>query len=327
MSNAISSSRSVRDVRNRLKPREENKAQGSQMHRYGSIVSAAKGLLGEVITVLGRTDVGEFAVIGGWSAFLLNSGRIQHPGSRDVDILFQRGLERRALESAIRALRTAGFLLSAKHEFQLLRQLNVRGTTFVFNVDLLHPGADEPQPELFAEHVSLPIPLSEYTDETYSVMSIVVPQAAFIFDGHVEPVQLDCVVPSGKRRRLAIPLMNELGLITTKAKSMSNPKRPRDSFDVFLAIEQSRDYRRLLAGFRLLKFTEPLVFNSLFSIRDALEANIPQANAVKYFSGFARGNFAVAAKNGRRVGDTLRRFLRDIPLPTRARTSYSRGVL
>src|SRR6266566_9971104 len=108
------------------------------MRSYPSLLSATKGLLGEVVQTVGPANVGDFAVIGGWSPFFLNGSPIPHPGSRDVDLLFREGRTEHSLSTVVETLLEAGYLHSAKHEFQLLRLLDVAGTTFVFNVDLLH---------------------------------------------------------------------------------------------------------------------------------------------------------------------------------------------
>lgn len=284
----------------------------ARMYEYSSILAAARGLLGEVVHILSGVSVGRFTVIGGWSALLLNDGQIRHPGTRDADILFQNGLEPGALALAVTALRDSGYLLSAKHEFQLLRVLSVSGTPFVFNVDLLHPAASETDPSLFADHVSLPIPLAEYREDTYIVKSIAVPEASFVFDGYIDEVSLDFVLPTGTGRTVTIPVINEVGAIVTKAKSMSNPKRLRDAFDVYLAIKQARDYIRVVESFRRLEDSNLPVFNTLFSIRSALDKGIPQRNVPSFLTPDPDVRID--------VGSVFEDFLAEIPLPKKAKS-------
>jgi hypothetical protein len=293
------------------------------MHAYKSLLDAARGLLGEVVSTLQDSHDGRFAVIGGWSPHLLNIGPIRHPGTRDVDVLFEHGDEPGHLAPAMEALLDRGFLLSAKHEFQLLRKLNVQDRVFVFNVDLLHPSSGEAEPEMFAEHVSLPIPESEFHGDTYAMMSIVVPGASFVFDGHIAMTRVDFEeMASGNVQSIEVPLMDETGLIITKAKSMANPKRPRDSFDVFLAIAQARDYDALITSFRRLMIDEPLVFNSLFAIPHAMASKTLQANTLQFLPGYPNWDTDEFERQLIMVTRVLHQFLTDIPLPDKAEIRY-----
>ena len=57
---------------------------------YDDLLSAAKALLVEVCHALNLLEV-RYVVVGGWSSFLLNATEIVHPGTKDVDILFDDG--------------------------------------------------------------------------------------------------------------------------------------------------------------------------------------------------------------------------------------------
>ena len=50
---------------------------------------------------------------------------IRHPGTRDVDVLFND--DRESIRNAVELFLASGFVLSAKHEFQLLKTLSVGG--------------------------------------------------------------------------------------------------------------------------------------------------------------------------------------------------------
>lgn len=55
---------------------------------YHTVNDAAKGLLLESVEIASKAKT-EFVVIGGWCSYLRNSNnQIQHPGTRDVDLLF-----------------------------------------------------------------------------------------------------------------------------------------------------------------------------------------------------------------------------------------------
>jgi hypothetical protein len=230
-------------------------------------MDGATSLLCETASHLNRLDA-EYAVIGGWSPFLLNSKPFQHPGTRDVDVLFSGGVEPSSLSSIIQDFLAKGFKPSAKHPFQLIRIIMVAGVEFVFNVDLLHPAEAEKNPEMFVDQISLPVPISEYRDDSFVMKSIILPSSGFVFEGHVlthsvrEPIDGTLV---------DVRLIDELATIVTKSHSLGIQKRSRDALDVFLAINQARDYRALVAGFIELKRTHLQVYNTLYALRAASE--------------------------------------------------------
>lgn len=86
------------------------------MTTYGSLLSGAKGLLGECVRVLSGSKE-EYIIIGVWSPLLLNSGTIQHPGTHDVDLLFREGKKERELKDIMQKFLDEGFITSAKHNF------------------------------------------------------------------------------------------------------------------------------------------------------------------------------------------------------------------
>jgi len=91
-----------------------------------------------------------YVIAGGWVPVLRGGVHgLQHPGTRDVDVLFNDSLEHMNL--AVTALIEAGFHPSAKHEFQVLLPINVQERTFVFNVDIMHPSEQQQAPGMFAD--------------------------------------------------------------------------------------------------------------------------------------------------------------------------------
>jgi hypothetical protein len=212
-------------------------------YRYPDLLTAAKGLLCDAVAVAQESGK-EFVVIGGWSPYLLNSGVIPHPGTRDVDLLFERGSTVGELEEVVRAFLQHGYLTSAKHPFQLLRAVSVHDRDFVFNVDFLHSAEKFRSSELFVDHLLL-----EDSPLLYRYQSIVVPMSSLLFeDCGRTTTTLEHYNPDGEFISVKIPLMNELGALLTKSESMTNPKRTRDAFDVLLAIIQARNCDELLDG-------------------------------------------------------------------------------
>jgi hypothetical protein len=123
------------------------------------------------------------------------------------------------------------------------------------------------------DHLELPVPISSEDNSLYVAKSIAVPSAAFILeDERFSMWSIECTLPAGSRTRVDIPLVDELGLIVTKSKSIHSPKRPRDALDVYLAVVQSADYGTLVRDFRNLSEHRPDVFGCLDGIRDFLGA-------------------------------------------------------
>jgi hypothetical protein len=300
------------------------------MTDYPNILEAAEGLLGDVVGIVGEME--PYVVIGGWSPFLLNSKPIQHPGTKDVDLLFEEAATPLTLGKVVDALCANGYRRSAKHEFQLLKVLPVAGVEFVFNVDLLHPSEPDAKVAEFVDHLSLPVPLSQYRDDEYFTKSIGTPGTCFIFDGHYQSVSHDFRLPDGSRQALRIPLMTECGTVLTKCASAGNPKRVRDAFDIFLAIEQARSRDRLLAELREVRDSHPEAFNALFTLKWFLETRGSQ-----FIENICTVLDSVGiAKPVRREGEhraqvqrsktTIESLLLDIPLPPLASQIYaSRG--
>lgn len=252
---------------------------------YPDLLSASAGLLGRAVEVVRQTGA-TFVVIGGWSPFLLNRGEIPHPGTRDVDLLFEDGAKPGALKEVVDALRGSGFVLSAKHEFQLLHVLRVAGVEFVFNVDILHASEVRKNPEMFVDHVSLPVRVSELGTGHVPARSIVVPVSGFIFDGHIVDHEMDYgSLTTGRREHIAVPLMDELGTLVTKSESMHMSKRRRDAFDVVLAVRQARDRNALAAAMGDLRSRSISAFSELSKLWALTRDSALRANVAAYWPG------------------------------------------
>jgi hypothetical protein len=241
--------------------------------RYQDLSEAARGVLCDAVSI--ANEAGQpFVVIGGWSPFLLNSAPIVHPGTRDVDLLFERGATVGQLEQVVGAFLRRGYLSSAKHSFQLLRPVQVRDREFVFNVDFLHCDAQENASELFADHLVLKDgPL------LYRYQSILVPLSSLLFekDGHLQH-RIEGTLPDGREVEVTLPLMNELGTLLTKSASMFGVKRPRDAFDIMLAICQARDCAWLSDAIRQNDIADRL--ESLWSV---VTDGTLRKNIIKYW--------------------------------------------
>jgi hypothetical protein len=238
-----------------------------------NIQDGAKILLNETAKILNENSV-NYIIVGGWSPYLLNSTEIKHPGTKDVDILFENAYKQEELKEIISKFIDSGFILSAKHDFQLFKKIPVRDYEFIFNIDILHPSETNWETEIFIDQIELDIPKDEYQNENFKMKSIMLPDSNFLFDGHYSNYELTS--------SLSINLMNELGCLLTKSKSVNIQKRFRDSLDVFLAIHQCRDYENLVSTTLKLKTENLPVYNSLYGIREAFDKSTLFANTIRY---------------------------------------------
>lgn len=203
---------------------------------FSTLNDAVKGMLVEAVESLKNTGV-TYAVIGGWAPFLRNVRTdIQHPGTRDVDLLFSGADVKGVLGKAVQALLASGFIVSGKHDFQVMKAMKVHNREMIFHVDLLHPGQPGLNPELFCEHFDLGVPIDEAKLETKLVKSIVLPSSKFIFEQRLYD-RFEVEHPLTKQR-VGIDLINQAGLIFSKCESVQAKKRERDAFDIFLATAQ-----------------------------------------------------------------------------------------
>ena len=192
-------------------------------------------------------------------------------------MLFRHGHNQGELKPVISAFLESGYLSSAKHPFQLFRTAKIRDVDFLFNVDLLHNAPEQEDYDLFVDHLDL-----VHDDVVlYQYRSIVVPMSKLLFENTCShAIEVKAITPEGTEDSFQFNLMNELGTLITKASSMKNVKRQRDSFDIMLAILQARDKQALAEGIRNLALSDRLA-----SLRDITKITKYKENISKYYGG------------------------------------------
>lgn len=202
-------------------------------------MEAIKAVLLETCQVLSTAQV-QFVVAGGWVPYLREGNQsLRHPGTNDVDILFND--DRKPIRGAVEALLGAGYLPSAKHPFQLLKELPVAHERFVFNVDLMHPIEGGAEPDMFQDIIDLGIRADYDSLETHVVKSICFPSSRIVFDEKLwSLVTVSGTSAAGGATSVGVPLVDEAGLILSKCASVSKEKRDRDSFDIYFLLSGAR---------------------------------------------------------------------------------------
>ncbi len=215
-----------------------------EQHAYENVLDACRGLLVDVCVHLNAIKT-NYVIAGGWVPYLRSvHPRFQHQGTKDVDVLLDD--DRELLKPAVHALLNAGYLLSAKHSFQLLRILNVRDIDggqvheLAFNVDLMHPAKARQTPEMFADIMEININQA-YDPGKVHVQSIVFPSSKIIFDERMwEEVELAATSPAGESNTSNVPLLTPAAFILSKCDSVRNKKRERDAFDIYFVLTGQR---------------------------------------------------------------------------------------
>lgn len=290
------------------------------MTNYDNLLAGAKGLLGDCVQILSTVNP-NYVIVGGWSPLILNSGQIKHPGTHDVDLLFNEGKKESELKEIFNLFLANGYMTSAKHNFQLLKVISIAGREFVYNVDFLHSSDNQDKEDMFVDHLKLPVPLNEYCDETYIEMSIKAPNSEVLFRENLyETIEQEFLLPDGNIRTIKFPLINEAGLIITKTDSVKQAKRKRDSFDIYLATKQARDYAKLVDTFRKLKQSNGYLFNTLYGIREAIEKYGMVSNVLHY--AFPTDEERIKEMN--RINQELETFLADVGLEPLAKHFYDK---
>jgi hypothetical protein len=274
---------------------------------FNTMPEAAHGLLIEACTIANSSGL-KYAVCGGWSTVLRNCGRISHPGTRDVDLLFSQATKVGALKEVICSFLQEGYLPSAKHDFQLLRVQDVGTQKFVFNVDFLHPTEYGNTAPLFVDHLDI----STSTGETVLVIakerSMALPDSQTVFEEDLFVTEeVHYRTADGQPRSLTIPLLDEVGLLITKSKSCSSPKRPRDLLDIYLAVMQPRDANTLRSKLFSLQARTQVPFKCISRIRAVLE---PEG-----LSPDVKSAFQQAGLNPVSAVQEIRDFLDEIGIP------------
>jgi len=197
-----------------------------ELMNFPSLISGAQHLLWETASVLANLPEMEHMIIGGWSPYLLSRTAFRHPGTLDVDVLFRSGRDPMFLKEFIRSMLKVGFVISAKHNFQMFRLFRVNDTELVYNVDILHPGMKE-DVSMFVEHLDLDIPLNLEERRVKKQMSIALPNSEILFQ--------EKLIVDHKLETHTVRLCSLEGSVITKLDSCQKDKRQRDSFDIFVA--------------------------------------------------------------------------------------------
>ena len=202
---------------------------------YSNLLDANRGVLAETCEIMSRTKM-EYVVVGGWVPYLRGAGHtLHHPGTSDVDLLFNGDFD--GVRNAIPEFFKAGYVPSAKHPFQLLKELTVGGKNFVFNVDLMYPAEAGSHEDLFHDIIDLGVRRDGYSLETHKMKSIAFLSADVIFYQSLWSDWLvSATTPDGRHVENTIPLMDERGLILSKCESVKGIKRGRDAFDIYFVL-------------------------------------------------------------------------------------------
>jgi hypothetical protein len=276
------------------------------MYKFETISDASLCLLGETTKLINEI-YSNYIIIGGWQPFLKHNGEIVHPGTKDIDILFNGADKENILKEVIELLLGNGYLLSAKHNFQLIKIYNVNGNDMAFNVDLLHPvhGKVKEEDDLFVKQLVLDIPVEKYRSTHFMVMSIVQPQTKYLFDLEMyNEFPLAYCDNLGNGSLSKFNLMNDLGCLLTKSQSCKVRKRMRDSFDIYLTIRQNENYTELINNTKCLKKRNNSTYNSLYGIKEIYEKGTMFTNVQKYCDKISQTDF----------NNTMNKFIDDVGL-------------
>jgi hypothetical protein len=203
---------------------------------FNDLNKATRGLLLTTCATLNDARI-SYVIAGGWIPVLRGGAQeLQHPGTRDVDVLLS---DNQPVDicSAAEALLRVGFFASAKHEFQLLRPIDVGARTFVFNVDLMHQGEVRQPTDMFSDMFDLGIPDSYDPTGKRWVKSIAFGSSAIIFEQDLwSKVRVEGLDADGTSTSVAVPLMDEVAFVLSKVDSVRSPKRTRDAFDLLYVV-------------------------------------------------------------------------------------------
>jgi hypothetical protein len=257
-------------------------------------MEASRCLLGETTQII-NSIYSNYIIIGGWTPYLKYNTNITHPGTKDVDVLFNGADKEDAISEVALILLRNGYLLSAKHCFQLIKTYNIQGKEMAFNVDLLHPihGSIKDDEDLFIKQLELSIPVEKYQSDTFKVMSIVQPNTKYLFELTMfENYELRYHNSDGVESAVEFNLMNDIGCLLTKSQSCNSRKRTRDSFDIYLTIKQNENYEELISKVLKLKECSCSTYNSLYGIRSLYEDNSRMfSNVKRYYNNIQRSEF------------------------------------
>lgn len=203
-----------------------------------TIIDGARENLKQAIEGLDEAGIVDYAIIGGWCAYLNKQDRY-HPGTIDVDILFRDANQPRYLETYINTMRNKEYFTSAKHQFQLLKVFSINEQKFCFNIDLLHTATGGQDDDLFVDQLDLNVLLNEEEQANIKMLSIVQKESRVVFE---EKMYNSMDIGDGYKANI----IDYTGMFITKTKSCQKEKRDRDSYDIFLGFENNLiDIKRL----------------------------------------------------------------------------------
>ena len=215
---------------------------------FATEIEAAKHLLKESTSTLLEYGV-DFAVVGGWSAFLFHSGRYGHPGTFDVDILLHPdSLDNGTFDQASESLLKNGYLRAPKNVYQAHRVLQVSGENLVFHVDFLNERDPGNALELVGGTGRMK---SIYTEAM---------KAVFVYESYRSHMDYPDV-------RFPSP---ETFVVTKVAAAAVVKKRKRDAFDIFVTI-QDQAISSFKKSWRDLCNRDGLFSDANEALRDAVE--------------------------------------------------------
>ena len=135
---------------------------------------------------------------------------------------------------AAQALLNAGFRPSAKHELQLLKNADVDGTEFVFNIDLMHPYEAISKPEMFSDIFDLGVDDAYDPKGSRFMKSIAFKSAEIVYEQNLfSYVDVDDLALDGQRKSTTVPILSPAAAILSKCESVKIAKRTRDAFDIY----------------------------------------------------------------------------------------------
>lgn len=273
-----------------------------------TIQDGALALLGETTELLNSHGI-DYIIVGGWSPFLLNSAPFPHPGTKDVDILFKSGTQEGELKALIETFIKKGFVQSAKHPFQLLKAIDINRHSFMFNIDLLHPDDQEKKPEMFVDHIDFPVKESHSMRIDYKGKTIILPKSDFFFSDFYTKYQHEFELTDGTKKNIEFNLLNEAGLILSKAKSAFNEKRTRDAYDIFLAIQQCRNYESTIGQLLNISNNHKAIFLAIEKMHTPKNLEILDRNIYEWFSKVD------VEESDRNTDETFKKFFLDLNIP------------
>lgn len=255
-----------------------------------TVFTGAIKLLQDCQSVLTAANV-DCIVMGGWNALLYKTPERVHPRTYDVDLLLPPKLSRDKAEALIRAFLESGFSQSAKHAFQLIREVDLCGTRFAFNVDLLHPFLESKYPEMFLDLMSHDIALSDFDRKTMNfAKSIVLSGVDEIIWAHHSERQLS-LIEGNSLYEISALFPDPVAFICSKALALGVKKRPRDAYDIFLTLEGQGVEECAKKLYEVAK-TSPTARKCLETVREFMqEPKIFSGKKNQFLSSFETNSF------------------------------------